>query len=379
MEKRTTMLNLLNDYVATLNTEIASYEALIAKKRSELEQLTQLQGQVVEALGTLKEVVGQLKDRDPKAIAAIKEAAYRLFEDGPPALAKGAATPFAALCSRDGSLDAAASNATETTETALPSDTEDTLVENSLNLVRLSETVLYDSEAQVAHAAINSQDRARSWGNWLCYTHTVGTRFQVENESRSEGYRYDLKIEGISQENAKLLAQCDTSKHPATAVNEFWQPDNRHPLPSPPRPKTCDPGDLAVGDLAQKEDGREYRVIGVSNDGSVVKVVNGDGMEMAFSVGALYLAQKADSPGEHSQASISDTESTAEPEAEGDEPEYDAEAVRIVTDRFNGAFNGIVGKVTKRSNFGAHVRLPSNEEKFFLERELEQSLDEVPF
>lgn len=96
------MLNLLNDYVANLNTEIASCEALLAKKRSELEQLTQLQGQVVEALGTLKEVVGQLKDRDSKALAAIKEAAARIFEDVPPAVA----TP--------------ASNATETTETAPP-------------------------------------------------------------------------------------------------------------------------------------------------------------------------------------------------------------------------------------------------------------------
>jgi uncharacterized protein YjbJ (UPF0337 family) len=189
------MLNLLNDYVATLNTEIASYEALIAKKRAELEQLTQLQGQVVEALGTLKDVVDQLKDKDPKAIATIKEAAVRIFEYVPPLVA----------------TDSNALAGNETTD------------------------------------------------------------------------------------------------------------------------------------------------------------------------GALYLAKKAEPQEEHSQVPISDTESTVEPKAEGDDSEYDADMVRIVTDRFNGAFNGIVGKVTKRSNFGAQVLLPSNEEKFFLERELEQSLDEVPF
>jgi hypothetical protein len=190
------MLNLLNDYVATLNTEIASYETLIAKKRVELEQLTQIQAQVVEALGVLKEVVTNLKDRDPNAIAVIKEAAHRIFENTP-----------------SGAVE---SNVTESREPAPPSDTEDT----------------------------------------------------------------------------SQLAQCDTTSPEA-------------PLP--------------------------------------------------------------------------DTEATVEPETEGDEQEYDADMVRIVTERFNGAFNGIVGKVTNPSNFGTHVQLSSNEEKFFLESELEESFDEIPF
>ena len=194
------MLNLLNDYVATLNTEIASYETLIAKKRVELEQLTQIQGQVVEALGVLKEVVTNLKDRDPNAIAVIKEAAHRIFENTP-----------------SGAVE---SNVTESREPAPPSDTEDT----------------------------------------------------------------------------SQLAQCDTT-----------------------------------------------------------------------------------SPEEQSEDTLPDTEATVEPETEGDEQEYDADTVRIVTERFNAAFNGIVGKVTNRSNFGAHVQLSSNEEKFFLESELEESFDEIPF
>ena len=63
------MLNLLNDYVATLNSEIESYEQLLATKRQEAQKLAQLQGQAVEALGQLKEVVDELQRVDPDALA----------------------------------------------------------------------------------------------------------------------------------------------------------------------------------------------------------------------------------------------------------------------------------------------------------------------
>jgi hypothetical protein len=75
------MLNLLNDYVATLNSEIESYEQLLATKRQEAQKLAQIQGQAVEALGQLKEVVDELQRLDPDALATLKTAALQIFDN----------------------------------------------------------------------------------------------------------------------------------------------------------------------------------------------------------------------------------------------------------------------------------------------------------
>ena len=77
------MLNLLDDRIAALNREIAAYQALIANKQAEIQQLAQLQTQVIEALDTLKEVVVQLKEREPNVLAAIKESAWRILNQKP--------------------------------------------------------------------------------------------------------------------------------------------------------------------------------------------------------------------------------------------------------------------------------------------------------
>ena len=77
------MPNLLDDRIATLNREIAAYQALIANKQAEIQQLVQLQTQVIEALDTLKEVISQLKEREPNALAAIKESAQRILNQKP--------------------------------------------------------------------------------------------------------------------------------------------------------------------------------------------------------------------------------------------------------------------------------------------------------
>ena len=59
------MLAILGNYLQNLNAEIESYEQLIAQKREEAQKLSQLQGQVVEALGLLKDIVDELSALDP--------------------------------------------------------------------------------------------------------------------------------------------------------------------------------------------------------------------------------------------------------------------------------------------------------------------------
>jgi hypothetical protein len=78
------MLAVLGDYLKKLNTEIEEYEALIAQKRLEAEKLSQLQGQVVEALSLLREVVTELRVVDPSALEVVQRAAFQIFESGNP-------------------------------------------------------------------------------------------------------------------------------------------------------------------------------------------------------------------------------------------------------------------------------------------------------
>jgi predicted TIM-barrel fold metal-dependent hydrolase len=76
------MLAVLGDYLKSLGSEIESYEQLIAQKREEAQKLTQLQGEVVEALGLLKGIVDELRIVDPAAIATIQTAALQIFDNG---------------------------------------------------------------------------------------------------------------------------------------------------------------------------------------------------------------------------------------------------------------------------------------------------------
>ena len=59
-----------------------SYSELIAHKKREAEQLVQLQGQVVEALGLLKDAVDTLNTLEPKAVETIFSAVLTIFERG---------------------------------------------------------------------------------------------------------------------------------------------------------------------------------------------------------------------------------------------------------------------------------------------------------
>ncbi|MDV3002906.1 MAG: hypothetical protein N5P05_004561 (plasmid) [Chroococcopsis gigantea SAG 12.99] len=78
------MLAVLGDYLRTLNAEIENYEALIAQKRLEAEKLSQLQGQVVESLSLLREVVTELRVVDPSALEVVQRAAFEIFDFGNP-------------------------------------------------------------------------------------------------------------------------------------------------------------------------------------------------------------------------------------------------------------------------------------------------------
>lgn len=389
------MLTVLGDYLKTLDSEIESYERLIAAKREEARKLTRLQGQVVEALGTLKEIVDELNSVDPDSIAIVKTAALQIFGEGDgkgedsiendstPPLPKTESESTVESESDGISLESGDAVAVEVVldlaGPVLRSRTESTPPEGEeeSESVRLSANVLHDPGAAIALAGINARDRAKAWGEWLCLAHTVGDRFEIRNGSHSEGFTYDLVIFGISPEDARRLASADLARLPQATENAGWQPVKRLPPSAEPRPRVCQPGELEIGDIARKEDGREYRVTGVSDDGSIVKVVNGDRMEMAFSVGALYLVRKATPEPDNGKANPAPDGNLATvvkafgletPKSSGLEV---GAKVRIRSGRFQGKYDGREGTIaTEPSGFGMEVEIGEEKTVFFLKDEI---------
>ncbi|WP_013320999.1 hypothetical protein [Gloeothece verrucosa] len=404
------MLAVLGDYLKHLNSEIETYEQLIASKREEAQKLTQLQGQVVEALGLLKGIVDELNTVDPNAIATVKTATLQIFDNGSQLeedLSTDNDNPIEhqknnSLLSSENPVNKSETDEVQLRLQLLTPEEEDSLkatdIENRSEIesdedeenlsdsesspkestyIRLSENVVYQPDQTTVYAGINAYNRAKSWGEWLCFTHTVGERFKVINSSRSQGYSYDLIVFGIQSEDAHRLAQADLAKQPTNSENASWQPVKRHPLPTPPRPQTCQPGDLAVGDIARKADGREYRIIGVNDDGSVVKVVNQDNMEMAFAVGALYLVKKAES-GKSDQRDESEpdnnlttvTEAFSNGKTRTPNLEIGTD-VLIHSRRYQGKYEGKQGVVVEEpTNLGVKIDIGEEAPIFFLNGEI---------
>jgi len=358
------MLALLGNYLQNLNAEIESYEQLIAQKREEAQKLSQLQGQVVEALGLLKDIVDELSTVDPNAIATIKTAALQIFNNGGDSselkphlteLNNSELNPEATAIEAENTLESTEiEDSLEIEHERLEANpTESEPLEGQSHSIRLSKSVVYEPDKAIIYAGINSHNRAKAWGEWLCFTHTVGDRFEILNQSRSTGHSYDLVIFGIQPEDAQRLADADLTKHPNITENATWQPLKRHPQVATPKPQMCQPGDLAVGDIVRKDDGQEYRVIGVSDDGSVVKVVNEDGMEMAFSVSALYLVKKAESEPESNLATVTEAFSNGKTNQPGLEI---GSQVLIRSTRHQGKYDGKEGVIAAEpSTFGVKV------------------------
>jgi hypothetical protein len=397
------MLAVLGDYLKNIDSEIESYEKLIAAKREEARKLTRLQGQVVEALGTLREIVDELSSVDPESVSVVRTAALQIFGEGD---GKGETLPDEnSIANGKTEIETLPTSESESgvkpESNGIPIDSDGTITvevvperteeardgggeesesvppEEESESVRLSASVLHDPGASIALAGINARDRAKAWGEWLCLTHTVGERFEIRNGSHSEGFTYDLVIFGISPEDTRRLAAADLTRSPQALDNASWQPAKRLPPAAEPRPKVCRPGDLAVSDIARKEDGREYRVTGVSDDGSIVKVVNGDGLDMSLPVGALYLTRKATpepgngkanpSPGED-LANVVNAFNGGKSGGSGLEA---GDRVRIRSGRFGGKYEGREGTVAREPRgFGVDVNVGEDKPVFFLKDEI---------
>jgi hypothetical protein len=99
------------------------------------------------------------------------------------------------------------------------------------------------------YAGINSYHRSQAWGEWLCVTHTVGDRFEIQNPSRSKNYNYDLVLFEVNPEDAQRLADTNLANPPSALNNSTWQPQKRHSDIESNQAPLAPVSDLEIGDI----------------------------------------------------------------------------------------------------------------------------------
>ncbi|MFL9456020.1 MULTISPECIES: hypothetical protein [Nostocales] len=85
-------------------------------------------------------------------------------------------------------------------------------------VIKLSEAVSYcrnnrEASIQCAYAGFNSKQRAEQWGKYAI-AKNVATGFEVRLAARVEGFKYELKLWGISVKSINSLAERDLTKLP---------------------------------------------------------------------------------------------------------------------------------------------------------------------
>ena len=355
------MLAILGDYLKNLSSEIETYEQLITQKRAEVEKLSQLQGQVVEALGSLKGVVNELRLVDPEAIAILQSVALQIFDHN-----HESQQNLTTIQNGNGSTSSPSPVSTVDHEPTEKSEVETLSKTEESNEIRLSQNVLYQPDPAIVYAGINSYHRSQAWGEWLCVTHTVGDRFEIQNPSRSKSYNYDLVVFEVNPEDAQRLADTNLANPPSALANSTWQPPKRQPDIKPNQAPLAPVSDLEIGDIARTPEGKEYPVMEVSEEGSEVKVLDEKNQAIELLTADLSLVKKAELEQEENFAHVTEAFSN------GNSPDWAiGNLVRIQSNRYKNQYNGQTGAIaTQPSNFGLKVDLGGETPIFFLKDEV---------
>ena len=357
------MLAILGDYLKNLSSEIETYEQLITQKRAEVEKLSQLQGQVVEALGSLKGVVDELSLVDPQAITILQSVAFQIFDHN-----HESQQDLTTIQNGNGLTPSPSPASTVDHETTEKSEVETVSKAEESHEIRLSQNVLYQPDPAIVYAGINSYHRSQAWGEWLCVTHTVGDRFEIQNPSRSKSYNYDLVVFEVNPEDAQRLADTNLANPPSASNNSTWQPLKRHPDIEPNQAPLAPVSDLGSGDTARTQEGKEYLVTEVSEEGSGVNVFDENNQAIELLTADLPLVKKAELEQEENLTDVTEAFSNGN----GNSPDWAiGNLVRIHSNRYKNQYNGQTGAIaTQPSNFGLKVDLGGETPIFFLKDEV---------
>lgn len=239
-----------------LESQIAALQAQIASHTARIALLNDAEFVAGDSLEALKAAIEKVSSLAPNAVSNLRDAVLNLFtgdsnDDGngnepQPAPQPGSdrgeevaiavemltgqstewATPFACPLSSAFACSIIEDAPRATLET-MPTVADET--RPYIELVPVSHSVAYqrrtsDGEIICAYLGGNNKNRLKSWGEWLCLTHSVGSGFELREAKRLDAFKHEIKIWGMDLQQIQRLAETDTTKSPPSRYHIASKP-----------------------------------------------------------------------------------------------------------------------------------------------------------
>ena len=277
--------------LASLQTEIVAFEAIITAKRQQIEQFNQAQVVASGALDAVQNALANIEQLAPLALATLKSSVLSLFSDGgtdsngdfepepTPGPQPGLNGEFCEInpdvhwekALPDGSSwELASPIACRIVDapTEKPSVPSVEVISQSefVELVQVNEHVAYqrryDGEIITVYAGSSNKQKLRDWGDWLTRTNSVTNGYELRQGLRLST-KWELKLTAMTLNQIKRLAECNFTLLPRRSY-----PDA--PKRQPERvPTMLEIEGIGVGSQVRSVTVRhwEYTVLAVRQDG----------------------------------------------------------------------------------------------------------------
>ena len=171
---------MFHNQILELQSQLHYHQQQIEETEQELYQLKAFQSYGDQAFACVQEAISHI---DGKYLDAFKEALLSLFDN--PTLDDRRAT------------------------TTITQEEEKEYVEY------ISDNVCYDPEADIVHIGFKDQQLAEQWAHQLHHIENYGHRYVIEESEHLPDYPIELKIQGVTMEDARTLSRtCDFTKPP---------------------------------------------------------------------------------------------------------------------------------------------------------------------
>lgn len=121
-----------------------------------------------------------------------------------------------------------------------------------IELVQLSQVLAYqrlhNGEIPAAYIAFKSKTRAEAWGRWLVAENNIAAGFEVRAAKRILGFKWEIKLWGISIDHIQRLGKIDFNNAPNDQALSSWL-ETASPVEQVQTTQhpTIDPTDVPVG------------------------------------------------------------------------------------------------------------------------------------
>ena len=153
---------MFHNQITELQSQISYHQQQIEETEQELYQLKAFQSYGAQAFACMQEAIANIPD---KYLDAFKESILSLF-DNPPPISKEEVERY---------------------------------------IEYISDTTAYDPEVDIVHIGFNDKELGEEWAHQLHHLENYGHRYVIEESEHLPNYPLELKIKGVTIEDARTL------------------------------------------------------------------------------------------------------------------------------------------------------------------------------